>query len=268
MKINKYIYTAHFLVLIAALLLYKNVVDLQFISSKYRVVQFSNYQIHQNCPEEFKGFSYCLKVGDDKPITLVLGDSSLLAFANSLGETHNVLSLGGGSCPMLEGISVSFSESTCIENSSRLTEIVEMSTLSNIETIYLMHRSEYLEQIGENQYVQAIRDTLQIFSEYNAEVFFILEPKRMSVQPGQCIDRLFPITRKNCNLWFPESYSKRKLILQNTFPMYKILEAKELDEVSPQKLINNYKDHNHITAKSFPCLYTSIAAKFDIKCVI
>jgi hypothetical protein len=168
---------------------------------------------------------------------------------------------------MLSGLSVSFSEPICLENTTRLTNIASMPIISDIEEIYLIHRSEYLDEIDEKQYIQAVRETLDLFSKHQVEIVFVLEPKRMLALPGQCIERLLPISKENCHTSYSKSFNKRKLILSNEFSQYKLVKAKEYEQPSSSLLLNNYKDSVHITTKSFPCYYGGISEKFGLKCL-
>ncbi|NQZ87040.1 MAG: hypothetical protein HRT54_05610 [Colwellia sp.] len=266
MNIKLVFHVAHFIALIFGVAILFKVISLGDFSDNYRENQFRAYKVHKKCPSNLKDFRYCFVTGENAPENLIIGDSSILAFANSIPSHINSLIIGSGSCSLLSDLVVSFSVQGCTKLTNRMAELSKMPISKNIKKLYLIHRSGYLSEISREHYIESLNKTIEIFNKPNLEVILVLEPKELNFQPAQCINRLFFINKNDCNAEYSSYYHEHLRILEKHFSKYSLLTANELDRDYQGGFVFNYKDSKHITAKSFPCFYNEIAVQFEMDC--
>lgn len=241
-------------ILVLSILIYKGFLDDFFINEYHRFDQFKNYQTKKKCPSDFSILNYCLSNTYAKPKQLFIGDSSILAVAGSLDTNTPTLFIGGGSCPLIDGIIASFSEPGCELKSKLFMDRFDSDYFSELESVYIMHRSEYLLQLNTNVYIGLMEDFIDKLLERKISVNIVLEPKSLSNNPERCISRRMFESTFECFTYYPEVYDKRFQILNesNLTTQYKVITTK----INSDFRIETYKDSVHITASSIPCYYS------------
>ncbi len=236
----------HISIFIFSVIAYKLKTFEHLLPVDLREEQLAPYHTKFNCPAEFSYFQYCLFYGDTID-TVVIGDSSILAVAES--EFHsNVLFLGGGSCPVIREMQVSFSTSSCRSITNRFySNVITAEILGKAKRIILLHRSEYLREIAPKQYVEYVRDSLAYFRLLGLKKFIIeLEVGRIDTSPATCI-RVFYRNKEGCTPSQVSELKERVRVLLEADFENTVVHNLSFDSLT----YNDFKDAVHLTGSAY-----------------
>lgn len=244
------ILSLHMGILIIAAIAYSLKTLEHILPIELREEQFGAYVTRLNCPDEVNHFQYCLFYGD-KIDTIVIGDSSILAVAES-GVYSNVLFLGAGSCPIIKGLVVSFSTSSCASVTKEFYENTEVQgILSNAEKVILLHRSEYLREIAQNSYIEKLIASINYLKLLGLDRFILeLEVGRIDTPPTTC-HRIFSWKKVGCTPnQVPEFRDRVEALSEANLGSVKIHNL-NFDRLT----FSDFKDAVHLTGSAYRSIW-------------
>lgn len=239
---------AHILLLVMAGFAFKTKSLEAFLPLDLREKQFAPYVTKRDCPVEFQYFQYCLRFGD-KIDTIVLGDSSILAVAES-GVYSNTLFLGAGSCPILTGLVTSFATPSCSTITNMFYNGEGWSLFNGSRQLILLHRSEYLREDSPRSYVNKLNTSIEFFKLVGIEKVVIeLEVGRLNTPPATCL-RMAAWKGDECAPSQTSEMLIRKELISEIQSSLVVIRQLKFDFLS----YKDFKDEVHLTGKAYKSL--------------
>lgn len=227
----------------------------------WRFEQLRSYVTHSNCPLDYVSFTYCIALGGET--TIFLGDSSVLAFSKDADKRP--LIIGAGSCPLIPGLIVSFSQPECEALSEALVLKLKMGKLDKVTTWTLVHRSEYFSEISPERYVKLLKSFTELIHARSphAEVLLVMEPPSLNLNVTKCIPRRVNLEVEKCFAFHSAEYKERLQVVLSKLPFITIVEPDEsmFRRLPPDRLLSLYKDRVHITEKAALAAYPRLMRK-------
>ena len=226
------------------------------LSERSNKEQFSSYTLKSHCPPDYIDFTYCLSGDSFNKKNLVVGDSSILALGNYLVNASDFIILGSGSCPLIKGITASFSSPNCFSLSSKLWNNIESGSIYDFDNVYIFHRSEYLKEVSNSDYILALGKFVNLVDEKsNAKIHIVFETQRLKKNPEQCISRLngVPLSLEYCESFYPNEFEERVSIIKNSLP-----DVNMIFPIQRKYDVFDFKDSVHVTSQAFNKHYNFI----------
>ena len=214
----------------------------------YAESQLKAYATQVRCPPGREAFTFCLKAGD-RVRHLVIGDSSILAFHES-NLLRDALFIGAGSCPFLRDLTVSFSVSGCGAQVKALYDEVLPALIHDVDTVYLVHRSEYLREMPIETYAEHLRASVVEIKRLKADVNIdvVFETGLLRYPPSVC-RRIEHSKGTQCapasSDWFR---------IRSDYLMNRDFGVRWVQPIASPNL-NDYKDKLHLTGGAFRRVY-------------